>query len=356
MIIRPKESIDQLIRVSEKEPSRLYKHRMDRNERTHPFSQSFMSHIKETLTDEILMAYPEPEPLYMMFSEWLGIHRDQLLFFSGSDLSIKAVFETYIRPDDLILMHSPSYAMYQVYANMFQAHVENVQYDSDLRLDLDCFIDTLSKKHRMVVIENPNGFIGNKHPMNAIKELIAKADSLGVLVLVDEAYFHFIDETAVDFIETFDNLIITRTFSKAFGLAGLRAGYLVSNRKNIDYLYRVKPMHELNSMAIFMITELLEDQDELKRFITECKKSLEYLKLGLNQLDIDTSDSCANFLAARFADKIDSLEAKKQLEQYNFLIRRPFREAHLKDWTRIGTAPLRVEEEFLNKISKLIRR
>lgn len=355
-MIQPKEAINNLIRTAEKEPSRLHKYRMDRNERTHPFSESFMNYIRKKLTGEIIMTYSEIEPLYERFSKWLGVDRNRILFHSGSDLAIKAVFETYIRPKDRILLHLPGYAMYKVYAQMFQAQVDVLEYDSDLRFNLDQFIDALNEKHRMVVIENPNGYVGNKHPIKKIEELIEKAHRLGVIALVDEAYFHFIDDTTtVDFLDSFDNLIVVRTFSKAFGLAGLRAAYLVSLPKNIQFLYRVKPMHELNSMAVLAISALLDYEDEFRRFIEETKESLHYLKTSLNKLGIATSDSCANFLAARFGAIVDGAEVVKYLQKANILIRRPFREKHLKEWLRVGTAPLEVEKLMIKELEKFLK-
>lgn len=349
-MIQPKEAISSLVRTVKKEPSRLYKYRMDRCERTYPFSESFMNYIREKITDEIIMTYPEPEPLYEKFSKWIGVDRNRILFHSGSDLAIRAVFETYISPEDRILLHLPGYAMYKVYAQMFQAQIDILEYDSDLKFDLDKFISILNEKHRMVVIENPNGFVGNKYQIEKIEELIEKAHRLGVLVLVDEAYFHFIDDTAVDFLDSYDNLIVIRTFSKAFGLAGLRAAYLVSRPENIQYLYRVKHMHELNSMAILVISAFLDYEDEFRHYVEETKESLSYLKTSLNNLGITTSDSCTNFLAARLGAIVDGVEVTEYLQKSNILIRRPFREKYLKEWVRIGTAPLEVEKLMIKEL------
>jgi len=353
-MIPPKKAVLNLIRVQEKEPPRLYQHRLDRNERTFPFSRAFENALRRRLDGELLMTYPEPEPLYRRFARWLGVPRDRLLFHSGSDLAIRSVFETYVRPGDRVLLHLPSYAMYKIYARMFEARVDTLAYDAGLSFDLGKFTRTLSRRHRVVILENPNGFVGNRHPFPGIKTLIQRARTLGVLVLVDEAYFHFIDETAADLIPVFDNLVVVRTFSKAFGFAGLRAAYLLSQEKNIQYLSRVKPMHELNSMAIAAIETLLAREGEFDRFIEKTKKSLAYLKTALWNLGIPTSDSRANFLAARLGKLVDGTEASTYLRDKGFLIRRPFREAHLKEWLRIGTAPIPVEKALIRHLRRFI--
>lgn len=354
-MISPKKSVQELVRISEKEPSRLFKQRMDRNERTYPYSEAFVNFLREQLTSELIMIYPEIEPLYEKFAKWLGVGRDQLLFHTGSDLAIKAIFETYISLGDKILLHLPGYAMYKVYANMFQAKVEFLEYDSNLNFDMGKYIEMLDGNYRMAVIENPNGFIGNKHSIEEIKRFIAKAHELGVLVLMDEAYFHFIDETTADFVAEFDNLIVVRTFSKAFGLAGLRAAYLLSQPANIQNLYRVKPMHELNAMAVVAVSALLEHEDELKKFIKETKESRNYLARELNALGIKTSDSRANFLAVKFGPEISGMKVSNYLKRFDFLIRRPFREEHLKHWSRVGTLPLEKEKEMIAHLKEFIR-
>ncbi|HWA83732.1 MAG TPA: histidinol-phosphate transaminase [Fimbriimonadaceae bacterium] len=323
---------------------------MDRNERTHPFSEAFVESLRSRITGELAMTYPEPGPLYDRFSSWLSLDRDQLLFHSGSDLAIKAVFETYISAGDKILLHLPGYAMYKVYANMFQANAEFMEYDADLRFDIDSYTDRLDGSYRMVVLENPNGFTGNAHRMDAILRLAEKAQKHGVILLADEAYFHFIDETAADLIGRFDNLIVVRTFSKAFGLAGLRAAYLLSQRRNIENLYKVKPMHELNAAAIAAIDTLLDHEGEFSRFIAETAVSREHLARGLNSLGVRTSESRANFLAAKFGPALDGAAVSDHLKQFGFLIRRPFREKHLKDWSRVGTLPIAQQTEMLSHL------
>src|SRR3989338_3181316 len=106
-MIKPKPLIQNIVRIQEKELSRFYKVRLDRSERTYPFSDRFIELIRKRLDGEWLMTYPEPEPLYEKFSDFLKLPRKRILFNSGSDQSIKAVYEAYISEGDKILMHRP---------------------------------------------------------------------------------------------------------------------------------------------------------------------------------------------------------------------------------------------------------
>ena len=355
-VILPKKNVLNIIRTkSDFVESRFFKYRLDRNERTHPLDSEFMQHLKDGLVDEHIMVYPDPEPLYQSFSQWLGIDRNMLLFNSGSDLSIKSIFETYINDGDEILVHHPGYAMYTVYANMFGAKLRVLEYDSDLNFDIREYIGMIDENINMVVLENPNGFVGNVCSMQEIGNLIQRAKECKALVVIDEAYHPFHNESAVDYIDEFDNLIIVRTFSKAFGLAGLRAGYTIAQKSNIDYLYKVKPMHELNSMAIYVLTELLKNDHVLKKYLKETKESLDYLKKSLTSMGIEVSNSRANFVTAKIGTLVDCNNFIDEMRQYGFLIRMPFREKKLSDWLRIGTINMAIEREFIDKLQEVIR-
>ena len=174
MEIKPKRHLDSMERPESTEPSRMFKRRLDRNERNQPFSRKFVEEVKRKITDELFMVYPEMGPVYEKVAAWLGIDKENLMLHSGSEQTIKAVFETYIGAGDKILLHFPGYAMYAVYAKMFQATVRSQSYDSDLTFDWDAYCDKVDKKLRMVVIENPNGFVGTAPPQEAVEKIIKR--------------------------------------------------------------------------------------------------------------------------------------------------------------------------------------
>lgn len=332
----------------------MHKQRLDRNERNQPFSDEFMEHIKNRITGEIFMVYPEVEPVYEHVAEWLQIDSNRLIFHSGSSETIKSVFETYISPGDRVLLHFPGYAMYEVYCKLFQAVVVSQYFDPELQFDWEAFQEKIDNRTRMVVVENPNGFVGVAPTMAVLEGLVKKARDVGSIILVDEAYYHFHAETVAPLIDAYDNLIISRSFSKVFGIAGLRAGYLISRPENIACLRKVRPMHELTSMTALVIVELLNYPGELENYLRDTKRNLASFRQGLAALGIASSDSQANFLAVRLGEPRIHNELRAALWQQNILIRRPFREEALKEWVRIATAPPPVQEVVLGELGKIL--
>lgn len=353
-MIESKPHLDALNRTLPKEPTRMFKYRLDRNERNQPFSDAFIQRIKNKISGELFMVYPEMDPIYEKMAGWLKLNTNQLMLQSGSEQAIKTIFEAFINPGDKVLLHFPGFAMYAVYCNMFQAQIVGQHYDSELKFDWNAYREKITKDIRMVVVESPNGFLGLAPSLEDLELIVDKAHKLDIIALVDEAYFHFHDITAKDWINRFDNLIISRTFSKAFGLAGLRAGYLISNEENTNNLKKVRPAYELTSMTALVLSELLDNIHEVEIYLKETKDNRDALRQGLSELGIQSSDSKANFIAARLGAARIHDELRESLGKQNILIRRPFREEWLKEWVRISTAPYDIQNTLLNELRNIV--
>ncbi|MDO9034021.1 MAG: histidinol-phosphate transaminase [Methanoregula sp.] len=355
-MIEPKPVLRDVKRTKEDGPSRFQKVRMDRNERTHPFSSNLVERIRQRIDSDLLTTYPEPEPLYEKMAAFLHQPRDRFIFHTGSDLSIKSIFETYVSPGDKVLLHRPGYAMFSVYAKIFGAQVTYQFFDEQLHFDYEGYIAKIDKSYKMAVLENPNGFVGEAPPKKYLKGFIRKCEDENVLAIIDEAYFFFHEVTAADLLDQYQNLIVVRSFSKAFGLAGMRGGYLLSQNENIANLNKVKPMHELTGFTIMAITEVLNNPEEIYSFVKGTKEDLAFLKKGFADLCIETSPSVCNFVAARLGKYIPVIEVKNILDDENILIRRPFEEPHLHEWVRLGTAPIPYERKVLGVIQDALNK
>ncbi len=353
--MREKESISKLDRIKDLEEDRTNLFRMDRNERTIPFDDSFIDLIKSKINSDVLTNYPDESPLYKKLSAYLGVNEDNIFMHTGSDLVIKSVFETYIEKGNRILLHLPSYAMYNVYANMFEANVSVVSYDSDITFSVDKYCMMIKNiKPFMVVMENPNGFIGNSYSHSQIEQVIKTADEIDALVIVDEAYIDFVDSSVIDLIDVYENLVIVRTFSKAWGIAGLRLGYAIANTDIIKSLRKVRPMHEFTGFTALVAETLIEHKEICWSYINETRTSRDYFIRALEGMGISVADSKANFVAAKLGERLDMDSFRSEALNKGFLLRRPFRESFLEDWVRIGLLSKKDMTSFVELIRSRI--
>lgn len=353
-MIQPRSHLLNVERWVEREPSRQHKQRLDRNERNEPFSEAFVARVRSRLTGELMMTYPELEPVYDALAGWTGLKREQTLLHSGSDQAIKAVLETFIAPGDEVLLHEPGYSMYEVYGRMFDARVSWVRFDDELRLDWDAFVRKIQPGVRMVVVENPNGYAGVAPEPQVLEGIVRRAAECGAIALVDEAYHHFHDMTAQGWLDRYDNLIIVRTFSKALGLAGVRAGYILSHSRNIDLLRRVRPVYEISSLAVMIVTEMLACPDEYRSYVEHTRVNREAMLRAFSALGIATTESCANFVVARLGPAPVHAALREALHRHGILIRRPFHQEWLKEWVRINTAPPYVQETLFEELRRVL--
>ena len=199
-MIEPKKNIRQLLRTPPTFGDRIGKViRLDRNERTVPFPERHLKRIWRNITPEDVVAYPELEPFYKKLSGWLGVARDEVLLFNGSDTGIRAVYEVYVEEGDEVLMFPPTYGMYLVYCRMFGGVVKEIFYNEDFTLPVEQILNAINHKTKLITVANPN-HTGTTLEKSDLIRILKAAKDKDAIVLVDEAYYHFCDETMVSYI------------------------------------------------------------------------------------------------------------------------------------------------------------
>ena len=353
-----KDGISGLHRVRDSYEDRGGMYRMDRNERTWPIPEPILDEMRRRTDSGILTNYTEIDRTYHKLAGYLGVGYDQVYLHSGSDLVIKSIFETYIGSGDRVMMQNPSYAMYGVYARMYGADIREQDFGKDLSFDLAAYCGQIeSLRPKMVILENPGGYIGNSFSHDAVRNLAGAAVRCGSLVVIDEAYIDYIPEaSALDLIPEYDNLIIVRTFSKAWGLAGLRAGYAVSNELLISELFKVRPMHELTAFTAMAVEVMLSHADEVLSYVDDVKRVRKYFYGELDRLGIRYAKSDAHFVTACIGEKFDADDFREKAHAGRFYVRRPFGQKMLRDWVRIGLLPMQDMEKFVEFMRRYLGR
>ena len=343
--------VDDIFRIRGPFKTRLNKLRLDKNERISNFEKNFFNQILTKIKPEHFTAYPETEPLYDLLSKKLKVSRKSLVLSAGSDSALRSCFDLCVKPGDKVITLCPTFAMVDIYVKFSQAKQIKIKYRSNLKLDFEKLINSINSEVSLIVFANPNSPTGTILSHNQILNILKKAYSMGAIVLIDEAYFDFSKYTALPLLKKFSNLIITRTFSKSFGLAGCRAGYLISQPKLASRLYRLRPMYEVNSIAVLVVTELLKNKKLVKKYLIETNKGKKYLISKLKILNINYLNTHANFLHIDFGRK--KRIAENIFKKNNILIKGGPGVKGYENYLRITLGPIKYMKSVINVLQRI---
>ena len=186
------------------------------------------------------------ETTYKNISELIKIDSEKILITSGIDGGIKTILEICTSANDLVELLAPTYAMYKVYANIFQLKLKEIEYTDELKTNFEKIYEFLEEKPKILFIPNPNQPIEDTLTINQIRKIAEVAEKKGCLVVVDEAYHYFGADSSLSLIDEFENIIVARTFSKAFGVPSIRLGFLAANLSNMRKLSKTRLARESN--------------------------------------------------------------------------------------------------------------
>lgn len=269
------------VRVS----SRLW---LDKNENNDPYLEKVHKSILKKIKFTDITAYPDLTDTYKQVSKFLKLNKKKIYLTSGSDLAIKAIFETLVLPEDKVLITNPTYAMYGIYCELFNAKKILINYEFSIKqphLKVNEIISAIKNhKPKLICIPNPDSPTGQVISNRNIKKIINLAKKNRGFVLIDEAYYLFYKKSLINSINQFSNLIVIRSASKAMGMAGLRVGIVISNPSLILKIFMHKPMYEISSVASFFIKEIIKPKNykviknSVNRLLDGKKIFISYLK------------------------------------------------------------------------------
>ncbi|MFD3155326.1 histidinol-phosphate transaminase [Haloimpatiens sp. FM7330] len=240
--------------------------------------------------------YPDNDAILLKkeLSKYLNVSINQILVGNGSSEMIELIIKTFVDKDETILSFTPSFSMYKIYAQIYGANFVEVNSNDDFSLDMKKMIKKAKEIFpKVIFICNPNNPTGYLIDLKDIKNLLEETDAL---VVVDEAYIEFAEKSILSEIERYENLIVLRTLSKAFGLAGIRVGSMISNEELIDIMKKVVSPYHLNSISQYLAVKALQNKENLKPYIEEIKLQRIFLYKSLQKLGMKVVPSYANFL------------------------------------------------------------
>jgi histidinol-phosphate aminotransferase len=274
--------------------------RLDFNENTLECSPEVLKALRQIRPSD-LTRYPERESVEALAANHLGLAPEQVLLTNGVDEAIHVVCQTYLGAGDEVLLPVPTYSMYEVYASATEARILTAQADKDFQFPYERMLDAITPSTKLIAIANPNSPTGSVVSRERIVNLVESAPHAAILV--DEAYFHFYGQTVTDLIGRYPNLLIARTFSKAYGLAGLRLGLLAGHVEAVHWLRRVISPYSVNSLALACLPPALRDKAYLDWYVGEVLEARTDLVSALDELKIRSWPSEANFLLVDIGPK-----------------------------------------------------
>jgi histidinol-phosphate aminotransferase len=323
---------------------------LNQSERSQPIPQSYYTKFLRSLKQEDFAYYPNTKNFKEKICEFYNVNIENLFLSDGSDIGIKSIFETFTTCGNIVTSE-PSFPMYQVYSYLYDCKYRGIHYDKDTRqLSIEDMLKFVDDETQLIILANPNSPIGDYKTIDEIKPLL----DTGIPVLIDEAYIEFLDtedlqwDSFIKYIDEFPNLIVTRTFSKAFGAAGCRVGMTFSNPHYIENISKFRQMYEISGVSM-KYCEFLIDNFHLvdiytQKVIEERKKVLTLMK------NFSILDSESNWI--HFNTHDDNFKTKQILDKHKVLVKyckvHPYGER--ENWCRITIQPGLSEQEFFKEL------
>ena len=274
--------------------------RLDFNENTFGPSPRVMERL-HAVTAEGLTKYPEREPVERIVAERFGLHTEQVLLTNGVDEAIHLMCCAFLEVEDEALIATPSFFMYDVSVQMMTPHLRKVQSDATLEFPFERFMATITGRTKLIIVASPNNPTGAVVSREHLLAIAAAAPQ--AVLMVDEAYYHFDGTTVINDLATVPNLIVARTFSKAYGLANLRVGMLVGNAELLKYVRKVSSPYNVNGVALDCLPVALADKEYVAWYSEQVRVGRERMMNGLSELGVPFFPSHANFVLMNIGAK-----------------------------------------------------
>lgn len=301
----------------------------------------------QNVEPELLRRYPSPtaEPFRRAAAKLLGVTPEMILAGNGSDDVLTIATRTFVPPGGTLAYPDPTYSLYPVLAQIEGAECVGVPWERDYALPIEPLVETGANA---IYLANPNAPTGTFVSPMKVEEL---ARQFSGLILVDEAYVDFAEDDCVPLVREYQNVVITRTLSKAYALAGLRFGYAVGQEHVIGEMMKVKDSYNTDAISILAATAAIEDQEYARGMWEKVKSERQRLSAELNHMGWPVQPSQANFILVTCPDG-KGREAYLGLKQQGILVRY-FDKPGLADKIRVTVGTMQENNALLTGVKAL---
>lgn len=331
--------------------------RLDMAERVINYPEEYFSDFLKTLSQEDFITYPsvaEYQDLIKRIEEFNRLPEGSVSLGTGSDTIIKQLFQLTSYKGSEIVTSNPSFPMYGVYASMHESKIKAVNYDKDLKVPMGDIKAAVNENTSMVVLANPNSPIGDYKHYDELRDLSKFLNDKGIVFLIDEAYCEYADVDDYSLISSlafeYDNVVIARTFSKAWGAAGSRVGYSISDKKIQALLQNLRLTFPISGASLKYIKFLLENPRPVLEYISRVKEQRAVVKKELQESGFDVISGHVNWV--HFNDTSDNTQALDILDSLGIAVKKNAKIPHDKreTWIRLTISPDAENSEFIRTV------
>ena len=291
---------------------------MDFNESPEPPPPSVRRALQDYLVEGDLHVYPHYGSFCEELGQYVGVSAEQLLLTNGSDQGIDVVLRCLLEPGTNLVMAMPGFTMFKQTVGTIGADFIEVPYPEDFAFPYEQIRQAVNAETRIIVVINPNNPTGTSAPLEQVEALLQEFPDCAVLV--DEAYYEFTGQTCLHLLNQYPNLVVLRTFSKAFAIPALRLGYVIAREEFINELLKIRGPYDVNMAALVAVRALLQDrkpwQELVQHLMGESKPALEQF---LNEHGVKFYPGEANFLLVE--PKGGAAPAVSYLKEQGILVR-----------------------------------
>jgi len=248
--------------------------------------------------------YPDSmnRTLQSAISKYVSVNEDSIVVGNGSNVVLDLAIKVFLNKNEKAIIPTPTFSLYEKSVKTYSGNPVYVPQDTDFEYDVGKLVSAIDKETKIVFVCSPNNPTGSVMPQEGLSTLLEEE----VVVILDEAYAEYADKSNAKLVKEYDNLVVLRTFSKAFGLAGLRVGYALANKVVAECMSKVMPPFNVNKLAQAAALATLRDVDHLTESISLAKKGRDLLFMELSKIPgIKVYPSQGNFLLVNTPKKPD---------------------------------------------------
>ena len=319
--------------------------RLDLNESTRGCSPGVLTALRNVTAQEVC-TYPDYSRLYQTFSEYCDIPQQHILFTNGADDAIRSVMQAFVDEGDEVVMTSPTFGIIPIFARAVGGKIHYAAYEPNWTYPFEKMAALINQHTKVVAIVRPDSPLGAIIDAEDLRQLLHAHPQ--VLFMLDETYFHFPGESLRHWTNEFSNLLVMQSFSKAYGLAGLRCGVVFAQPEIIAALRKIDPPFSLSMPGVKAVLAAIDDAAFLQKTVNDILTEKKWLMEALQKLGWEVKDTPANWILVHFDEA--ALDITEKLFRKGILIKNLSSIPLLKGWCRISVGTRAEHLQLLNAL------